>query len=458
MAIIKMDDKKNLTVIDLPLIFCKECYVDTITVEAPHYYEEYDLSGAEMRICFALGGAGEYAVLTPRLTEQDVLQASYCVDSALCNQAGMYAVWLEFWGKGEDLHRLLYSSIGSFTVLPHCNADAVLGHRELTYFEQQRAKMEEYKAQISQKVAQTEDLCSRMQKNMQTMEVIVGYCDRQYEQIKEEVQSLGKQDKIAFYVGLDADQLRQSGNLPTMYENQCLTEYATWGKVLEDQAALQRLKAYISVYREDPDTPLYLDRTCQDAGRIRYVAAKDELPAGWKIWFEGANISLFVSEPANELDLPTVRITAGNLLCPQASVVIWDNCIRGKIHLRSCLYEISDHPNSTSNNPMQISYEGFPYYFNSIMETAHAAGKRISSISVYYPLGERTKVLYIPYDSRNRVGITAISPVGIPSVSIHQGPFTPCAMYISPTAFGDEYWYVQTPDGDVYLEYLVELK
>ena len=76
---------------------------------------------------------------------------------------------------------------------------------------------------------------------------------------------------------------------------------------------------------------------------------------------------------------------------------------------------------------------------------------------VAYPaLGEGTSLSF-PYDSQNTMGNLTLRAVGVAGVSLQQDGVGGCALSISPAAFGEERWFVETPDGVGAIYYTLEL-
>jgi hypothetical protein len=118
-----------------------------IKIVLPHTVNETPISDCQIRLCFALGQSGDFAVLTEGETQSDTITYLYTVDTPLTQQAGIYRVWVEFWRYDGHLDApsfCLKSETAEFFVLPHPHSQDLVTPHQLAVFTQLQKTVEAY--------------------------------------------------------------------------------------------------------------------------------------------------------------------------------------------------------------------------------------------------------------------------------------------------------------------------
>ncbi len=258
------------------------------------------------------------------------------------------------------------------------------------------------------------------------------------------------QQEYKHCLGIDADALRGEGSLPSANRKK-----PTTGVELTEARLTERLRAYLLAWQSDATTPLYLDRSYTDVARVA------PLGSGWALWFAGANLSVFVElyAGASLEETHSVRaiLSAGNLLCEESGCTVHGDCLRGMIRL---LHEVENTvENGTGSKTSLLSYDTVTYSFADAIAAAHAAGRRVRALTltyVPYPALGKGYTLTFPYDSKNTMGSLTLTIPSLPECALRQGTGV-CELTVAPAAFGAEHWFVQTPDGEGVIYYVLEL-
>lgn len=493
MAILKMSADKRLILEEENLLFRGERNVDRVTVFAPRYYEGMDLSQMQMRICFSLSKWGEYAVLSPTLVEEGLMRDTYVLPERLFAQAGVYAVWLEFWSQGVEPLRMLYTDAAALTVLAHPQAQTLVGERELNYLEQYHAEMEDYRYDNAAHAAQMQTLCARAEESVaqaqaarqaaqDTLSSCVKHGDSRIPMSESmSLQAVGGGLLVQPYPdGADGNNaVAQQLTFTFGYKNhnggwasfaggvsnrtsQSQQFVMGSGNSLPSSKNMAAVGQYCSNLMENAQGQTLLDsesakRPLFAVGNGTGANARSNALTVYGdgeavLQYEGERILLAKTAKEHAARLDELQAKYEGLTLQTG------DCVRGALVLRDLVTNVETQ--GTGSAQSTLSHDSVTWALSAQLASLHDMGRRVRAIHltyVAYPaLGEGVSLSF-PYDSKNTMGGLTLRAVGIEGVSIEQDGLGTCAMCISPAAFGAERWFVETPDGVGAIYYTLEL-
>ncbi len=144
-------------------VYRREMGACSIQVVLPRYLDGVDICTMQIRLCFAIGTVGDFAVLdTPDAKDEDCVTYSYRIGEILTRQAGQWRVWLEFWSPkdamGDTVQTCIKSAPSTLDVTPHAHSQELVTPPQLTAFSQLQEAIRAQMAEAKETVAEAEEV------------------------------------------------------------------------------------------------------------------------------------------------------------------------------------------------------------------------------------------------------------------------------------------------------------
>ncbi len=143
-------------------LYRREIGASAVQVVLPRYLDGVDVCTMQIRLCFAIGTVGDFAVLdTADAMDETSVTYSYRIGESLTQQAGQWRVWVEFWSPkdamGDNVQRCIKSAPSTLEIAPHSHSQELVTPPQLTVFSQLQATLRAQMAEAKETVTEAKE-------------------------------------------------------------------------------------------------------------------------------------------------------------------------------------------------------------------------------------------------------------------------------------------------------------